>query len=68
MGEGLIALLAGADRRLARIIYVSCTPATLARDLKRLCAGGAWRVEEVLVCDMFPQTAHIEACCAVGRA
>ncbi len=68
VGEGLIALLAGADRRLARIIYVSCNPATLARDLKRLCAGGAWRVEEVLVCDMFPQTAHVEACCAVGRA
>lgn len=49
------------------IIYVSCDPATLARDLKMLCADGRWRLENVAVLDMFPQTAHIEVCCVIGR-
>jgi 23S rRNA (uracil1939-C5)-methyltransferase len=42
----------------ARLIYVSCDPATLARDLKRL--GTAFDIRSVRAFDLFPQTAHVE--------
>ena len=42
-----------------KVIYVSCDPATLARDLKILTQGG-YRLTEVQPCDMFPHSSHIE--------
>jgi 23S rRNA (uracil1939-C5)-methyltransferase len=44
----------------SRLIYVSCDPATLARDVARL---PGWRVNSVVCFDMFPQTAHVETVC-----
>jgi len=47
------------------IIYVSCNPATLARDVKRL---SAYRVRSLRGFDMFPQTAHVETVCELEPA
>ncbi|HEY0455713.1 MAG TPA: class I SAM-dependent RNA methyltransferase [Verrucomicrobiae bacterium] len=43
-----------------QIIYVSCHPATLARDLNALCAGGVFELKKVVPLDMFSQTQHVE--------
>ncbi|MBU4199225.1 MAG: class I SAM-dependent RNA methyltransferase [Verrucomicrobia bacterium] len=59
---------AGCDERVIRvlmrerprqILYLSCVPPILARDLKKLRSGG-YELKRVIPCDMFPQTAHCE--------
>jgi 23S rRNA (uracil1939-C5)-methyltransferase len=47
--------------RPAQIIYVSCHPATMARDLKTLQADDVFNLAQVIPLDMFPQTQHVES-------
>lgn len=49
-----------------RIVYVSCDSATLARDLRILCADG-YEIEKVRAVDMFPMTVHTEACVLLAK-
>ena len=51
-----------------RIVYVSCKPATLARDLKILCQESGYHLTKVQPIDFFPQTAHIESVAYLVRA
>jgi len=62
--RGLAALRKG--RRPKRIVYVSCAPATLARDAATL-QGAGYALQSAAVFDMFPQTHHVE-CLAVFDA
>jgi len=63
-------LSSGAIRKLLdmcprRIVYVSCDPATLARDLKIL--KPYYSVQDICAVDMFPKTANVECCCQLVR-
>jgi len=53
---------------VASIVYVSCDPSTLARDLNVLChVHPTYRLCSVQPLDMFPQTAHIECVTVLER-
>ncbi|MGH7722482.1 MAG: class I SAM-dependent RNA methyltransferase [Candidatus Dormibacteria bacterium] len=49
------------------IVYMSCDPATLARDLRLLSVSGPYRLDELALVDMFPQTQHIECVATLSR-
>ncbi|MCC2672652.1 MAG: hypothetical protein K0Q72_5124, partial [Armatimonadetes bacterium] len=63
MDERVTAALAAAAP--TRIVYISCDPATLARDLSRL---PGYRLGSTLAFDLFPQTAHVETVAVLDRA
>lgn len=52
--------------RPSQISYVSCDPATLARDLKKLLAG-SYKLSSIKAFDMFPQTHHVETVVVLNR-
>jgi len=53
--------------RPTQIIYVSCHPATMARDLNVLCADAVFSLAHVAPLDMFPQTQHVESVADLRR-
>jgi len=61
------AIEAMADLKPPRVVYISCDPSTLARDVSRFCAAGRYTLVEVAFVDMFPQTYHIEAVVKLER-
>jgi 23S rRNA (uracil1939-C5)-methyltransferase len=58
LGEMVIRRLAGL--RAGRMVYVSCDPATVSRDLAGL-LGAGYRIQQAHVVDLFPQTYHVES-------
>lgn len=64
---GMEATVTAALERLgpARVVYISCDPATLARDLSRL---PSYRLADLRAFDLFPQTAHVESVAVLERA
>ncbi len=55
------------ERKPGRLVYVSCDPVTLARDLGILVSGG-FRLQEIKLFDFFPQTAHVESVAKLAPA
>lgn len=54
------------EQRPKRVVYVSCNPATLARDL-RILEDGGYKTKEIQPVDMFPQTTHVETVVLMSR-
>ncbi|HWO74644.1 MAG TPA: 23S rRNA (uracil-5-)-methyltransferase RumA, partial [Bacillus sp. (in: firmicutes)] len=54
------------DMKPKRVVYVSCNPATLARDL-RILEDGGYKTTQVQPVDMFPHTTHVECCALIER-
>jgi tRNA/tmRNA/rRNA uracil-C5-methylase (TrmA/RlmC/RlmD family) len=64
-GAAVSAALAGLVGR--RVVYVSCDPATLARDLATF-TGAGWKLAGLRAFDLFPMTEHVECVAVLDRA
>ena len=50
-----------------KILYISCNPATLAKNLKKICKNGEYTIEKVQPVDLFPRTQHVETVCLLTK-
>lgn len=50
-----------------KVVYISCNPETMARDLKYLCENSNYKVQKIQPVDMFPHTAHIETVAMITK-
>ena len=62
--SGLLDMIVTSE--ISKIIYVSCDPATLARDIKQLTSGG-YKLEHIQPVDLFPMTGHVETVALLQR-
>jgi tRNA/tmRNA/rRNA uracil-C5-methylase (TrmA/RlmC/RlmD family) len=67
LAREVIDYLSTAEHGAARFAYVSCDPATLARDIGLLVAGG-WGLEDLRAFDAFPMTHHVECVATLVKA
>jgi tRNA/tmRNA/rRNA uracil-C5-methylase (TrmA/RlmC/RlmD family) len=65
-GAGRVVVDAIAGRRPARVVYVACDPAALARDVATF-AGHGYRLAELRAFDAFPMTHHVECVALLSR-
>lgn len=65
-GCDIVAIRTMLQMKPKRIVYVSCDPATLARDVKLLREGG-YEMEKWCATDMFPMSGHVETVCLLSR-
>ncbi|WP_281032363.1 hypothetical protein [Peptoniphilus timonensis] len=63
LDEKLVSFLKG--NPVERIVYISCNPATQARDLESLKEG--YNVEKVVLVNLFPNTAHVETIALIQK-
>ncbi|SCA58897.1 Uncharacterized RNA methyltransferase pc0248 [Chlamydiales bacterium SCGC AB-751-O23] len=54
-------------KEVKKVIYVSCNPSTLSRDIKILCEEGGFRLSSIRLFDLFPQTTHLETLIVLKR-
>jgi 23S rRNA (uracil1939-C5)-methyltransferase len=65
LGPEITALLA--EVAASALVYVSCDPATLARDLRAL-LGSGYAIQSITLADLFPQTFHLETVVQLRRS
>ena len=64
LDKEVVKTIANAD--IEKIVYISCNPQTLARDIKRFMDRG-YKLEKIKAVDMFPQTMHVEAIALIQK-